>query len=576
MVKKSKTKQRQKQKQSQKVIVNVGTGGSVGRGSGRGKSGSKPRGGPADKIRGPPSKQPLKPQELPRGPGGPVGPNFAIGPRSDPFIPREFKPQPTLSELVQSLRFAGQPAPPSSIEKEPKTYDNVPSKKGDKSEPTFDVPKSKGIKSAVDTILDPIKESSFGFLAQNPSIIRDAIPRVFGYERVVEPLLGTEPDPKKLVPVVPPIQAPSATLERTRPTENPFKFVDKSPVLSTLSPSENPRPTRDNFNPKKPSPLIPETETFVTLEYPPLFVNPFATFQLVPDYGIIPETTTLLTQSEITDYQPDADVFVDAESEEFPDLNEPIRVEPVITQGPTPEIPLPQEKPVESKSLVDVTQEEDDLEDEVPQVPPKVPPQIPAPGSGKKVGTKSYASIIKERYPGLLEGTEEYAQRLQELQDERAQVRQRNKTARELGQQFAQVRTKGGAEGGGLPGGSQALAQGVGAVQQKAQLPVEKPQFEDSSVKQLVDTSFQDLKYQARLGGLPNVDSYTSKEKLLTDMLKFGGEDETVARRQIQKLTPAQKFDTKKYLGDVISQIQEKQSVPKLTRPKSQESFFSP
>jgi len=331
MVKKSKTKQRQKQKQSQKVIVNVGTGS---------------------------RKQSAKPRPPPRL----SAPNFPIGPRSDPFIPREYK-QPSLTDILNIVQSVKQPVSQSIEKKTEKETSFAPR--------SISSVLSKASGGATDDLT---------FIGQDPSIITDVAKKIgpsftgalggtyvgFGLcgpfgavagsvagAALGSRFFGTEPNPTALQPVVPPPSQPSA-LERKRPSENPFTFVDKSPVLSTLSPSENPRPTRNNFNSTKPSSLIPETETFVDYRGP-LFVNPFATSRLVPDYGIIPETTTFLTQSEITDYQPDADIFVDAEDEEYPDLNEPIQVEPIsITEGPTTELPpgpLPPQRRVESSDL---------------------------------------------------------------------------------------------------------------------------------------------------------------------------------------------------------------------------------
>jgi len=236
-------KQKQKQKQTQNVIVNV----------------NAPKGRKSRKPRPPPR---------------PVAPSFPIGPRSDPFIPREYKP-PTLTDLLSALQFAKQPVS-QSIEKEP---------------------------------------------AKQPSVF------------------GTEPNPKALQSVVPP-KTKAPTLERKRPTENPFKFVDASPTLS-IEPSES---SRENFGKREQTEfaksLIPETETFVSpSEYTgtqPLFINefasPFFSFLPVKDYGyVIPETTTLLEQP----------------------------VTGIAEEGPSPEIqmdePLPPQKKIESSSLGDQT-----------------------------------------------------------------------------------------------------------------------------------------------------------------------------------------------------------------------------
>lgn len=388
-------KQKQKQKQTQNVIVNVNTGG---------------------RKRGRPKKTPSRPPPRP-----PVAPNFPIGPRSDPFIPREYK-QPSLSDIINAIQTVKQPVS-QSIEKTP-------------TEEPF-IKEKKTISSAIEQAGGPFVPFLKGS-TRDPSLIKDVgkalVPNVvkdfFGF--------GTEPNPKALTPIVPPIQAPSATIERTPPTPaNPF--IVSSPPFSVLADVEARRRNLPPppYAPPLVSPFPVETQTFIPPEparLPPPFVPEPAPTRLVPEQKqLIPETETLVSPSEDVFYDPE-EVFTE----------EPIVVEGEVIEGPSPELPiegpLPPQKPeplpqppkVESSALIQSVETQPVLKSEVEtQTEPLSQP--PEQGAASLVDVPKFGNISDEnkllmsRFEAQTKQASENLRGMREAQRKLADVRRGGK-----------------------------------------------------------------------------------------------------------------------------------------------------
>ncbi len=285
---------KQKQKQSQSVIVNVNA--------------FKSRKSKSSRL---PSRRKVQ-----------QNPNFPIGPRSDPFIPSGYS-QPSLSDILNLVQTIKQPIS-QSIQKEVQTpFVQTPFVQTPFVQP--EVKQSpRTISSALSKATSLVTNSNLGFIAQDPSILLDIGRGVFGFGPTA-PVAPSQP-----------------TLERTRPTENPFSFVDSSPTLS-VAPNAKELDQKLRESRLKKVQLIPETQTFVPSENAPLFVNQYASYLPIVDYGLLPETTTLL-------YQPDADIdeFVDAEDDySLPNLDD---ANLANLEG-EPLGPLPPQRRVESSGL---------------------------------------------------------------------------------------------------------------------------------------------------------------------------------------------------------------------------------
>jgi len=460
MVRKSKTKQRQKQKQSQKVIVNVGTGGRGGRGG---------RGG----GRGPAKKPP--PKQLP----GPVSVN--IGPRSDPFIPREYKP-PTLTDLLSSLQSVKTPVP-QSIEKPPPTEE--PFRK-----------ENRTISSAVEQAGGPfvpfLKESTRDpslFTDVGKALVPNTVKEFFGF--------GTEPNPKALTPIIPPIQAPSATLERAPPTPaNPF--ITTAPPLTVIADLEARRRNLPlpPYAPPLVSPFPVETQTFVppTPGQPVPFIPEPAkpTFEITQSKILIPETTTLVSPSEDVFYDTE-DVFVE---------EEPIAVEGFVDENYVPSVeldvgPLPPTREQGAFSLVTPTPA---------PPPPPAPAQLPTPPPAPLFSSSDVTRLPIDAF----------------AEQPKPFVFPESRSTRELESLFP-------------------------------------PFFDDESVRIFLKKPLYELSDIAEAGGLPNAQSYRDKDELLADMLTFEGGTKEDALRQITRLKQEalakSERDAKLKLGSLQSEL---------------------